>query len=104
MVRRFSLGLINLFLGVAELFLAARFILRLFDANSANQFVNWIYSSSNYLMQPFRGIFPVVVIGNHHVVDFSALFAMAIYAIFALVLVWLVALLDPGRYVVAKKK
>ena len=104
MLRRFAVGLINLFLGVAELFLAVRFALLLFDANAANQFVSWVFRSSDYLMQPFRGIFPSVVIGRHHVVDFSALFAMAIYAVFAMVLVWIVTLLDPGRSTVVKKK
>ena len=95
MLARLAQGLINFFVGLAELFLALRFILRFFDANATNQFVNWVYSSTNTLMQPFRGIFPTVVIGHHHYVDFSTLFAMAIYSIVGMVLIWVVSFFSP---------
>ena len=97
MLYRLTLGLINLFLGLAEIFLGLRFVLRFFAANPFNQFVNWVYSSSDLLMAPFRGIFPTVVVAHHHVVDFSALFAMAVYAVFGMVLVWVVSLMRPAK-------
>lgn len=103
MLARFTAGLINLFLWVTELFLALRFVLRFFDANPANQFVNWIYGSTNVLLQPFRGMFQPAVFGHHHIVDFSTLFAMAIYAVAALVLLWLVSFFDPVRYRAVRK-
>ncbi len=97
MLRRLSVGFINLFVVLAELFLALRFLLRFLDANPLNQFVNWVYSSSNYLLQPFRGMFSLGVVGHHHVVEFSTLFAMAVYAVVGLVLVWFVRLLAPRK-------
>lgn len=103
MLNRLALGLINFFVGLAEIFLGLRFILRFFDANAANQFVHWIYTSTNLLLEPFRGIFPPIVVGHHHIVDFSTLFAMAIYAVFGMILVWFVGLLHPRNYTSKKK-
>jgi uncharacterized protein YggT (Ycf19 family) len=102
MLNRFVLGLINFFLALVEIFLALRVLLRFFAANPTNHFVSWVYNSSDVLMQPFRGIFPPTVIGRDHVIDFSALFAMLIYAILAMFLVWIVTLLTPKP--VVKKK
>lgn len=96
-VTRFVLGLINFFLGLAEIFLGLRVILRFFGANSNNDFVQWIYSSSDILLQPFRGIFPTETIGQDHVVDFSALFAMVVYALLAMLLTWLANFLTPNH-------
>lgn len=103
MVTRLVTALINLFLVVAEAFLGLRVLLRFFAANPDNGFVQWVYNSSDVLLQPFRGIFPTEVIGKNHVVDFSALFAMMVYGIVALVFVWVAAWLTP-QTVVTKKK
>jgi uncharacterized protein YggT (Ycf19 family) len=104
MVTRLVAGLINFFLSLVEIFLALRFILRFFAANPTNGFVHWIYNSSDALMQPFRGIFPTTVVGQNHVVDFSALFAMVVYGLIALAFAALVAYLNPTRYAVVNKK
>lgn len=96
MVTRFVTGMINFFLGLVEIFLGLRFVLRFFAANPNNGFVQWIYESSNVLMQPFRGIFSTTVIGNNHAVDFSALFAMVVYGLVALAFAALVVWLAPG--------
>jgi uncharacterized protein YggT (Ycf19 family) len=103
---RFTVGIINFFLTIAEIFLGLRFIFRFFAANPNNGFVNWIYNSSDTLMEPFRGIFPPVTFGNHFVVDFSILFAMAIYGVFALLLIYIVSLIGAGssKAVKASKK
>jgi hypothetical protein len=55
-------------------------------------------------MQPFRGIFPSTVIGNNHVVDFSALFAMVVYGLIALAFAALASWLSPTRYNTVVKK
>lgn len=108
MVTRLIAGLINFFLAVVEIFLALRVILRFFGANPTQSFVHWIYTSSEVLLQPFRGIFPSAVIGHNHVVDFSALFAMVVYGLIALAFAALVWWLTPTRYagapVVTKKR
>ena len=85
-------NLVNLFLAVVEGFLGIRFILKLFGANATNGFVSWIYDMSAVLLQPFRGIFPVKVLENKYVLEFSTLFAMMMYAILALILLWVVNL------------
>lgn len=104
MIVRFVVGLINFFLWLVEVFLALRFILRFFAADPANGFVHWIYNSSDVLMQPFRGIFPSTVIGNNHVVDFSALFAMVVYGLIALAFATLASWLSPSRGTTIVKK
>jgi len=100
MLARFTAGLINFFAGIVELFLAVRVILRFFGANPEASFVHWIYNSTDVLLQPFRGIFPSQVVGHNHVIDFSALFAMVIYAVFAAIIVaillWLGRLSTPA--------
>lgn len=93
MIARFLAGFINFFVGIAELFLGFRVVLRLFAANSDVAFVRWIYESSDVLLDPFRGIFPTREIANNSVVDFSALFAMLVYALagmlFVTAMAWL---------------
>lgn len=96
MVTRLVTGLINLFLGLVEIFLALRVILRFFAANPDASFVRWVYNSSDVLLQPFRGVFPTTVVGDNHVVDFSAIFAMVVYGLVALAFAALANRLTPG--------
>jgi len=103
MVTRFVLGLIDFFLGLAEIFLGLRILLRFFGANPDASFVNWIYNSSSVLLQPFRGIFPTTVIGHNHVIDFSALFAMVVYGLIALLFAALVGYVAPSHATIIKK-
>ncbi|HET6924386.1 MAG TPA: hypothetical protein VFH39_00970 [Candidatus Saccharimonadales bacterium] len=98
MIARIAAAFINFFLALTEIFLGVRFLLRFFAANPANSFVHWVYNSSDILLQPFRGMFGTTVVGNNHVVEFNTLFAMAIYAVAALILLWLVSFFDPVRY------
>lgn len=85
------IGFINLFLFAVELFLGLRFLLRLFGANVQAPFVQFIYSSSTPLLEPFRGIFPVRVIESGMVMEFSTLFAILMYALFAYLIMELIA-------------
>ena len=103
MLTRLVVGLINFFLWLAEILLAIRVILRFFAANPDNGFVQWVYNSTNILMQPFRGIFPAATIGNNHVIDFSALFAMVVYGLVAIAFAALAEWLSPNRTTVVKK-
>lgn len=105
MITRLVLGFINFFLALVEIFLGLRVLLRFFAANPSNHFVSWIYNSSDVLMQPFRGIFPPTVIGRDHVIDFSALFAMLVYALIAMAFAALAAWLTPrDRTTVVEKR
>lgn len=73
--------LLNIALGVIAFFLGLRIILQLFAANASTPFVAWIYSMSEGLMTPFRGIFPSAVIGRGSVFDVPAFIALIVYAI-----------------------
>jgi|SRR5581483_10552563 len=91
-VRLLAINLVNIFLTVVEGFLGLRFVLKLFGANGGNGFVQWIYDMSAGLLEPFRGIFPAHVFQNRYVLEFTTLFAMMIYAILALLLIWIIGL------------
>ena len=95
MITRPVLGLINFFIGLTEIILGLRVILRLFAANPDASFVQWIYSTSNVLMQPFRGVFTAAVIGRYHVLDFAAVFAMIVYGLIGMLFVYLANYLTP---------
>lgn len=81
--------LINFIFGLAEAFLGFRFLLKLFGANPEAGFAAWIYSVSQPLLDPFRGIFPTVVEGQY-IIEFSTLFAILIYALIAWLLTQLI--------------
>ena len=73
-------------LGLVEILLALRFILKLLGANSASSFVNLIYSVTNVLTAPFDSVFGVTSAqaGNtHSVFEPSILVAGLVYALIA---------------------
>jgi len=78
--REITLKLIQTFVGLAEVILGLRVIFQLFDADSSNGFVNWIYSMSAPLLEPIRGVFPVVEYSNKYVLEMPTLFAILAYA------------------------
>jgi uncharacterized protein YggT (Ycf19 family) len=86
--------LIHLIIGLAEIVLVLRIILRLFAANPTASFVHWIYTTSNTLLEPFRGIFQTGVIDKSYVLDFTALFALVIYGLIGALLIYFVDFLD----------
>lgn len=83
-------NLTNFFVGIVQVFLGLRFVLRLFNANTANEFVAWLYRVTDQLLEPFRGIFPVREVQPGFEVEFSTLFAMLVYAIIGVLIITLV--------------
>jgi hypothetical protein len=76
---------------LVEIILLLGFILLLFGANPESGFVDWAYRNLDRVMEPFRGIFSPIEIGQTGndvpaVFATSVLFAMVIYGIIALVL------------------
>ncbi|MEX1112591.1 MAG: YggT family protein [Candidatus Andersenbacteria bacterium] len=69
-------------LGVLEVLLAFRFLLRLFGANPASGFVSFIYGVSAPFIAPFRAIFPTPAF-DQSVLEWSTLIAMVVYAVVA---------------------
>lgn len=80
---RFVLLLTNFIFGFIELMLGLRIILKLFGANPATPFVQWVYETSTPLLAPFEGIFPTARIEGGFIIEFSAIFALLVYALIA---------------------
>lgn len=81
------ISIINFVFGLVILGLSVRFLFRLFDANSEDSLVKFIYNSTSPLLDPFRGIFPPDAIEPGSVLEYSTLMAILFYMIF----VWFLA-------------
>lgn len=92
-LKMLTVNLTNAFVGLVEVALGLRFVLKLFGADASNGFVSWVYSMSSVLLAPFRGIFPVQVFENKYVLEFSTLFAMLVYALIGLAIYMLIDVL-----------
>ena len=103
-IRDIAVNLLNLFLAAVGVILGLRFVLKLFGANADNGFVSWVYEMSGVLLEPFRGIFPARVFENQYVLEFSTLFALIMYAILGLLLIWVIAVITPGTTTTVTKK
>jgi hypothetical protein len=80
--------------GVIEVLIAVRFVLELLGANGAAGFVKFVYGLSGVFMAPF-----VAILGTQRVAgatfEWSALVAIAIYALVAWGLVVLIRTVSP---------
>ena len=82
-VGRVIVWLVYAFAVFAAVIATLAFVLQLFGADPTNGFAQWVYRSAERVTAPFRGIFPSHVNGNS-VLDVSLLFAIIMYALFAL--------------------
>jgi len=82
------------FLGVIEVLLAFRVILKLLGANTFSGFTSFIYAVSNPFALPFAGILGVTSSANL-VLEWSTLIAMAVYAVIAYGIVALFQMVKP---------
>jgi len=81
--------------GFVEILLAIRFVLKLFGANVASSFVNFVYNVTGVLTAPFDSIFGVTQATagqTHSVFEPSILVAAAIYALIGWGIVKLIAI------------
>jgi len=76
-------------LGVVEVLLGLRFVLKLFTANPTSGFVSFVYSLTDPLMAPFRTVFHQTV-EQGAVFEWSVLVAMAVYALGAWAIIRLI--------------
>lgn len=84
-----------LLLGILEVILAFRFVLKLLGANSATGFVSFVYSLSKPFVSPFLGIFTSPTTQGNvatSVFDTATIVAIVVYAIVVWGLVKLVSL------------
>jgi len=89
-----SYQIIWYFLGVIEVLLAFRVILKFLGASTFSGFTNFIYAISSPFAVPFSGILRTTVSTNL-VFEWSTLIAMAVYAIIAYGIVALFQLVKP---------
>ncbi|MFI5461365.1 MAG: hypothetical protein ACHRXM_38680 [Isosphaerales bacterium] len=73
-------AVVGFIVSVVDIFIAARFIGKLFGASSASAFVNFIYQVSGPMVAPFTGIF-----GNSgsrtNLFETASLVAIVVYAV-----------------------
>lgn len=81
-------------LGVIEVLLAFRILLKLMGANPFSGFVSFIYAVSNPFALPFAGILGISA-ESGMVLEWSTLIAMAVYAIVTYGIVMLFQLVKP---------
>jgi uncharacterized protein YggT (Ycf19 family) len=81
-------------LGVIEVLLAFRVVLKLLGANAFSGFTNFIYTVSNPFVAPFAGILRVTATSGV-VLEWSTLIAMVVYAVAAYGIVALLQLVKP---------
>ncbi len=92
-ISRILLILVNFVFTIIGLLLGLRIVLRFFGANPNTPFVAWLYETSDSLLAPFAGIFPVTRIDGGFVIDFPAVFAMIVYAFVGYLIIEVVAML-----------
>lgn len=81
-------------LGIIEVVLAFRIMLKLFGADAQSGFTNFIYAISNPFALPFAGILGISGVSDM-ILEWSTLIAMIVYAILAYGIVMLLQLIKP---------
>ena len=71
--------MINFLLTAIQFSLSLRFLFRLFGANPKSSFVNWLYTTTEPLIEPFEHIFPSLTWEEGFVLEFTTLIALVIY-------------------------
>lgn len=67
-------------IGLIEVLLVFRFVLRLLAASEGSPFVAWIYDTTWPLLRPFLFAFPTPSVKGGFVLEFTTLFAIFAYA------------------------
>ncbi len=109
-MRRYSFAdflvyLIEIIIGIVEFLVLLRIILKLFAANPNTPFVAWVYETTRGLIWPFLGMFPAPTLDNGFVIEFSAIFALIVYAIVGYFITELIRYIsfNSGRYRVVRE-
>ena len=83
--------------GVIEVLIAIRFALGMFGANAEAGFVKFIYGASDIFMAPFVAIFGTSRVEGS-TLEWSALLAIAVYALIAWGIVKLIGVVSPRNH------
>lgn len=82
--------------GVVTTLIAFRFVLKLLGASLQSGFVTFVYGVTDFMVAPFRAIFPAAS-GSSSSIDIASLVALVVYALVAWGLVSLVKLMTAPR-------
>lgn len=82
-------------LGVIEILLTFRVLLKMLGANINSPFVSLIYIITDPLAGPFKGVFGVGINQTGALFEWSTLVAMAVYALIAYAIMQLMQLVKP---------
>lgn len=83
--------------GMIEVLIAIRFVLKMLGANSSAGFVRMMYGVSDVLMAPFATIFGTARVSGA-VFEWSAIVAIAVYALIAWGIVALIRAVNPREH------
>jgi len=86
----------GLLVGIVDIFVAARFLGKLFGASSQSSFVNFIYQVSSPMVAPFKGIFGNGG-SNTNSFETASLVAIVVYAVIGWGLVVLIRIITAPR-------
>jgi YGGT family len=89
-------AIVALIVGVVDVVIAGRFLLKLLGASSASSFVNFVYGLSAPLVGPFHGIFANSG-SSANIFEPAALVAMVVYAVIGWGLVMLIRIATAPR-------
>lgn len=87
-------GVVWFIAGVIEVLIAVRFVLLMFGANAQAGFVKFVYGVSDIFMAPFAAIFGTSRVEGA-TLEWSALVAIAVYALIAWGIVKLIGVVSP---------
>jgi uncharacterized protein YggT (Ycf19 family) len=88
---RIVLYLTNVIISIIEFLIGLRIVLKLLGASTSSEFVSWLYDTTQPLLAPFEGMFPSPAIDGLFLIEFSALFALLVYAFIGYLITELVA-------------
>jgi uncharacterized protein YggT (Ycf19 family) len=85
--------------GLIQLLIILRIVLLFFAAREGNQLVNLVYTVTDILVAPFRGIFGInELAAGQAALDVAAIVALVGWTILELVILGLVRIFRPARY------
>ena len=102
--QQYLTGFTNIISALVGSLLGLRLLLRLFGANSGNDFVAWIYDTSSPLIAPFESIFPTVRLEDGFVLEISTLLALLVYGLLASLVLYAINALTPTTTKTVSKK
>jgi|SRR5579872_1639610 len=89
-------AVVGFVVGVADIFIAARFLGKLLGASSQSAFVSFIYQVSSPLVAPFKGIFGNAGSSSNSF-ETASLVAIVVYAVIGWGLVMLIRIITAPR-------